>query len=175
MELTSSIDLATEKATKLKKSDNWKKDRERFREVFEEIGFTYLAGGLHRKCFISDNGKYIIKFDRTARQNKPEIEVYARIPKKLRKYFLKSIAHDVKNFKWILTHKAKTYDNGELSLDESNIIVDNLANIFKKNKLTVCDLHNSNIGEFKGVPVVIDYGFPIMDTTKNKHLIPNSN
>lgn len=174
-ELTNSIDLATEKITKLKRSDNWQKDRERFRKVFEKIGFKYLAGGLHRECFVSDNGKYIIKYDRIAKQNKPEINVYAKIPNNLKKYFLKSIAHDVKNFKWILTHKAKTYDNGELSLDESKDIVYDLVKIFKEHNIGVSDLHNQNVGEFKGVPVMIDYGFPITDKTNGEHLSSNSN
>lgn len=174
-ELTNSIDLATKKATRLKKSDNWQKDREIFCKVFEKIGFKYLAGGLNRKCFVSDNGKYIIKFDKTARQNKPEIEVYAKIPEDLKKYFLKSIAHDKKSFKWILTHNAKTYDNGELSLEEADNITHDLLKIFKEHDIRVCDLHNQNVGQFKGVPVMIDYGFRITDKTCNKSLMSNSN
>ena len=156
-QLTSSIEMATQQVSP---RDNKREYREELRRILEQDGWVYLGKGLSRIVFISKDNKYVLKVDMNASQNKPEIEVYAKIPKKLRKYFLKPIAHDTKNFRWILTHVAKTYNDG-LTYAKSRKIVDKLTKVFRNNLLAVHDLHCSNIGVYRKQICMVDYGWGI--------------
>lgn len=132
--------------------------------ALNEIGFTFLTRGSSRRVYVSSNGKYVIKFDKRNRQNGEEIRHFKEIPKQLKQYFLKPIAYDKERFRWILTHKAKNYN--DLGFKKARKIAEKLSDIFEKNRLSVSDLHACNVGRFKRKPVVLDYGYPITDHSK---------
>lgn len=150
------------------------KDYQKFKDSMDKamlkIGFEYLCKGVDRRVYVSACGNYVAKIDTSiirnlsSPQNDIEIKVYACLPKQLQQYFLKPIAYDKKRFKWILTHKAETYNNGDLTYEETHDIIKGFREIFEKHGLHIEDLHTANVGKFEGEPVVIDYGFGVYNT-----------
>ena len=148
------------KATKHIESDkNSFIAKEKTIKAFKKLGFTMLAGGSERTVYVSSDGKYVVKIDRNKSQNMYEIEIYAKIPKDLQKYFLKPIAYDKEGFMWILTHRAKNWK--DLGYKKASKIACKLNRIFEKKGLHASDLHGANVGTFKGKSVMLDYGYPI--------------
>jgi len=136
------------------------KELKRIRERdFEELkGFEYVASGLSRTVFSKD--KYVIKVEsnyslKRYKQNENEWKNYKKIPKHLKKYFVKPLKRD-RRYRWIIQEKASCR---ELDIDKRVDISHQLKDIFDKNKLVVTDVHEDNVGMIQNKPVMLDYGF----------------
>lgn len=120
------------------------------------FGFKYLACGLNRVVFLSKDGKYVLKVDKSREQNELEIENWKRIPDNIKHLFLAPVAWS-EDYSWIIMPRVKIYRSSK-----ADDIVDKMKKILSKKKIEVKDLHSENVGlTYDGVEVIIDYGFRI--------------
>lgn len=126
------------------------------------LGAKYIGRGLDRIVF-GIGSKLVLKIDSGSHyQTQREIEQYQKIkelPKVLQDCFLPILACDTKGFDWVIMPRAIT--RNDKGMEEMRNIEEKLDHKFKRNHLAVDDLHNGNVGIYKGKPVMIDYGFPI--------------
>jgi hypothetical protein len=150
--------------TKLKNTPNGI-DREAPERLEKELSFLnakYLGRGLDRMVFALGS-KLVLKVDSGSHyQTKAEIKQYQilkKLPKAIQDCFLPILACDTKGFNWVIMPRAITRDDE--GREKMRDIEEKLSYKLERNHLNVDDLHNGNVGIYKGKPVIIDYGFPI--------------
>jgi len=125
--------------------------------------FRRLSSGLSRVVYVHKNGKYVLKIEiyplqHSLHQNKTEAQNYRKIPKNLKKYFVKPLLHS-KDFRWLLMRKAES--RNDMDFDKLIDITHELREIFNENGFynALSDLHTTNVGKLNGESVVFDYGY----------------
>lgn len=122
----------------------------------EKLGFKYLSSGSYRHVYVSYDGKYVLKIDRSSiyGENRDEVEAFKRLPKKFRHVVVAPIAY-ARNYRWILMPKVET--ENELSVERIDEIESEIYRLLNKYNLYHSDMHSGNVGLQNGKPVIIDY------------------
>lgn len=121
-------------------------------------GFEYIGQGISRIVFLHKSKKYVVKIEKRLsrkyyRQNKKEWKNYKKIPKYLRKYFVKPLAHG-DNYGWLLMQKVDT----SIDVLKKCDIANKLQSLLEENNFYMTDCHGANVGILNGEPVIFDYG-----------------
>jgi hypothetical protein len=129
-------------------------------EKMESLGFSFIGSGLDKIVYASPCKKYVVKFQvGDNNQVRKEIQRYKSLPVKAKPFYIKPLAYDNKDFKWVINRKAKIED--DLSAHALKEIETELEETLSSLGISIGlnDIGWCNIGELDGKPIMIDYGY----------------